>query len=437
MKTFYIETLGCKVNQYESEGIAARLEEKGLKRTDKKGAHDICIINTCAVTSKAGMQSRQAIRKLIRDNPDARVIVTGCHAQTDPDLIGKIENISQIVCHKDKTRIADEILNPDGCNLEFKPVNHTKTNRFESFQKPVKGSMSRAYLKIQDGCNAFCSYCIIPYARGSSVSMPENTVMEHLKGLADEGFEEVILTGIHAGLYGRDLNPKTTLFSLMERIDRERPVKRVRLGSIEPNEIEDGLIHLARDGHVLAEHFHIPLQSGDDTILKRMKRPYTRDFFRQEVEKIHGTLPHAGIGIDVIVGFPGETREHFENTYNLLRELPVSYLHVFPFSPRKGTPAFHFDGKVKESEVKERCARLRELDQIKRNAFLEKNKNRSLDCLVQHSTDKASGLLKAVSSNYLTLLAPQIPDIRGKIVPLTYTETVQGETPVTQLVSKS
>ena len=434
MKNFYIETLGCKVNQYESEGIAARLEEKGLQRSDKNQPHDICIVNTCAVTSKAGMQSRQAIRKLIRENPDARIIVTGCHAQTDPELIGKIEHVSQIVCHKDKTRIADEILNPDGCHFDFKPVDHTKSNRFESFQKPVKGSMSRAYLKIQDGCNAFCTYCIIPYARGSSVSMPMDTVMEHLKGLADEGFEEVILTGIHAGLYGQDLEPKTSLLDLMERIDRARPVKQVRLGSIEPNEIEDGLIDMAADGHVLADHFHIPLQSGDDAVLKRMKRPYDAGFFKTVVKKIHARLPHAGIGVDVIVGFPGETDEHFENTYALIESLPVSYLHVFPFSARKGTPAFHFDGKVQESIVKERCAKLRELDRVKRAAFVERNKNRALPSLVQHTNDAKTGMLKAVSSNYLTLLAPHDPEIRGKIVPLCYTEAEDGKTPVTHVV---
>ena len=433
-KRFYIETLGCKVNQYESEGIAARLEEGGMERGAKKEDCDICIVNTCAVTSKAGMQSRQAIRKLIREHPNARVIVTGCHAQTDPELIGKIDHIDTIVCHKDKTRIADEILNPHGENaLQFKSVDHTPNNRFESFQKPVKGSMSRAYLKIQDGCNAFCTYCIIPYARGSSVSMPENTVMEHLKGLADEGFEEIILTGIHAGLYGRDLKPATSLTDLIQKIDEKSPVKRVRLGSIEPNEIEDGLLDLAMDGHVLCDHFHIPLQSGDSQVLKRMKRPYTAKFFKEMVEKIHNKLPHAGIGVDVIVGFPGETNAQFENTYNLVKALPISYFHVFPFSPRKGTPAFHFKDKVEEKIIKERCAILRQLDQVKRKAFLERNENRTLECLVQNDVDSKTGLHKAVSSNYITLLTQAPPEKAGRIAQLKYAQFT-GDTPIAELI---
>ena len=213
MKKYYIQTLGCKVNQYESDGIAACLEEQGWQKGKKKDA-DIFIINTCAVTSKAGMQSRQAIRKIIRENPEAKVIVTGCHSQTDPELIQKIEHVDHIICHRDKTLIADQInsLCEKTACLEFKETDHKRNDGFKSFHHAVKGDMTRAYLKIQDGCNAFCTYCIVPYARGASVSMPPNEVFQHLKELHLSGFNEVILTGIHVGMYGRDLKKKVVSF---------------------------------------------------------------------------------------------------------------------------------------------------------------------------------------------------------------------------------
>jgi len=424
-KTFYIETLGCKVNKYESDGIAAELEEKGLLRGKKGGPADICIINTCAVTSKAGMQSRQAIRRLIRENPDAKIMVTGCHAQTDPDVVEKIKEIDQIICHRDKAKIAQcisgEYREKAGEQLfSFKKTDHNKTAEFIGFEKPVSGSMTRAYLKIQDGCNAFCTYCIIPYARGASVSMPRNQVFEHMDGLADRGFNEVIITGIHSGMYGLDLSPPTSLSALVRELDKRKQVERIRISSIEPNEITRELIDLAKPGHILCDHFHIPLQSGDNEVLKRMKRPYTVEEFQIVIQDIHDTLPFAGIGLDIIIGFPGETDARFENSYELIKALPVSYLHVFPFSPRKGTPAFHFNPKVDGQVIKERCSRMRELDRKKRLSFIQKNKGRTLQGLVQNQYDKASCKLKAVTSNYLTVLLEKNEALKGKLVDLTY-----------------
>ncbi|MDD9304534.1 MAG: tRNA (N(6)-L-threonylcarbamoyladenosine(37)-C(2))-methylthiotransferase MtaB [Desulfobacter sp.] len=421
-KTFYIETLGCKVNHYESDGIAAALEDQGFVRNIKGQKADVCIINTCAVTSKAGMQSRQTIRRLIRENPDAKIMVTGCHAQTDPELVGKIQEIDQIICHQDKAKLAPYIAADfnDEQDLSYKKTDHSKNARFIGFDKPVSGSMTRAYLKIQDGCNAFCTYCIIPYARGASVSMPKARVADHLKGLAAKGFKEIILTGIHTGLYGLDLDPPTTLSGLVQDIDKHKWVDRIRISSIEPVEITDELIDLARPGNILCDHFHIPLQSGDTKILKRMKRPYTTGEFEAVVQKIHTAIPHASIGIDIIMGFPGETDQAFETTYNFVKNLPVSYLHVFPFSPRKGTPAFYFNPKVESKVIKERCARMRQLDAQKRKAFIQVNQGRILKGLVQHQKDKKTGMLKAVTSNYITLLFEGTEDLKGKIVDLVY-----------------
>jgi len=425
MKKFSIKTLGCKVNQYESDGISSKLEEQGWIKGEKNHDSDVFIINTCAVTSKAGMQSRQAIRKIIRENPNAKVIVTGCHAQTDPEQIKKIDHIDQIgriVCHKDKIQIADNInfIYENRSPLIFKKIDHKGTNTFQSFDHAVKGEMTRAYLKIQDGCNAFCTYCIVPYARGSSVSMPEKEIFQHLKELKSSGYKEVIITGIHTGMYGLDfdLKNRSSLLQLFEKINHEKPVHRIRLSSIEPGEINDGIINLAKQGNILCDHFHIPLQSGDDDILKKMKRPYSASLFEQVIHKIHEQVPSAGIGVDTLIGFPSETQEQFENTYRLIEKLPISYLHVFPFSARKGTPAYHFNNKVDSKVIKQRCTRMRELDKIKREAFIKANLNKKLEGLVQHKPDSRTGMLKAVTSNYLTVLIKNSHDLGGKVIDL-------------------
>lgn len=420
MNRFFIQTLGCKVNQYESDGIATDLEKKGwIKGKDGENAN-VIIINTCAVTSKAGMQSRQAIRKIMKDNPTAKIIVTGCHAQTDPDTIRKINPAHQIICHQDKIHIADYVASfrEETSDLVFKKSDHTTSNFFGSFQHVVKGDMTRAYLKIQDGCNAFCTYCIVPYARGSSVSMPKQDVIRHLKDLGESGFKEVILSGIHLGMYGLDFKENFSLFHLLDQINQERPVHRIRLSSIEPKEIHEGIIQLAASRNILCDHFHIPLQSGDDDILKKMKRPYDVVFIKDRIQMIHDILPFAGIGVDVLIGFPSETDKQFENTYRLIESLPISYLHIFPFSARKGTPAYHFTPKINEKIIKERCQMMRKLDKIKRKNFINANMNHQQEGLIQNTRDKKTGFLKAITSNYLSVLLDESPDFCGKILDL-------------------
>jgi len=260
--------------------------------------------------------------------------------------------------------------------------------------------------------------------------MPESLVFKHLEGLCRSGFKEVIITGIHTGMYGLDLNPPTSLLTLIEAMDKKKPdrenfVGRIRISSIEPTEISDGLIELAGPGHILCDHFHIPLQSGDDEILKKMKRPYSASLFEEIVLKIHEKLPLAGIGVDTLIGFPSETDVQFENTFRLIEKLPISYLHVFPFSARKGTPAFHFDGKVAPEMIQERCTRMRELDKKKRSAFVHANRGKKLQGLVQKTQDRGSGYLKAVTSNYLTILLEKSllenqASLKGKLVTLAY-----------------
>lgn len=423
-RTFIVKTLGCKVNQYESDGIATELEKAGYERKtgrrEKDSSVDLCIVNTCAVTSKAAMQSRQAVRKLIRDNPNAAVIVTGCHAQTSPLEIRKIKGVDHIIGHKDKTTICDQILSSNFRDIEL-PARRPDTitvcdiEHFSSFEPAVSGQMTRAYLKIQDGCNAFCAYCIVPYARGKSVSMPEKQVLAHLYSLDRKGYSEVILTGIHTGLYGLDLAPGSSIVGLIDRITEQRPVKRIRISSIEPGEISSGLIRRIKEFPMICRHLHIPLQSGDSRVLRDMGRPYDPVFFRDKVIEIKEQIPQACIGVDVMVGFPTEDQPAFDRTFSLIEGLPVSYLHVFPYSPRKGTRAYSLQNKSPDSAIHRRCEQLRHLSRKKRQRFFADCVGQSFQGLFQHKRHARTGRLVAITDNYISVLVDGPDDLKGKL----------------------
>jgi len=413
-KSFTIKTLGCKVNQFESETLAHQLVQAGLEnigRSVETGPDgvDICIVNTCTVTHKAAMQSRQAVRQAIRVNPKATVVVTGCLAQTDFENIRKIDGIDYVVGHSDKQRIP-QILQ---IFPQLDPKRQAVPSEFhfplDSSPLPLSfGARTRPFLKIQDGCNAFCTYCIVPYARGRQRSMPFENVVASLKQIKTAGFHEAVLTGIHLGSYGRDLTPKMGLSDLLAQLHTQQTIDQIRLSSIEPLEITNELIEIItnasdRPGHI-CRHFHIPLQSGDDTVLERMGRPYNRQEFIQRIKAIHQLLPQAAIGVDVMLGFPGETEKAYQNTRTLIAELPLAYLHVFPFSPRAGTPASHYSGKVPADITKRRCQEIRALGHDKRQAFFAKHLNTEVVVLVETTPDAKTGHLKGVTSNYIKVL---------------------------------
>jgi len=406
MNKFYITTLGCKVNQYESDGIAAALTSNGWRGVDDIKKAEICIINTCAVTSRAAMQSRQEIRSIIRSNPEAIVVVTGCHAQTEPELVRGIKNVHCVIGHSDKFRIAEAIIeSTKGIDsLPFPHDSFCSSTVFQGFEPSVTGNKTRAYLKIQDGCNAFCTYCIVPYARGRSRSMPIFDVITHLADLDKKGYREAVITGIHTGAWGLDLPEKSSFTTLLKTIIDKAPIHRVRISSIEPKELTHEIIELVAANPIICDHFHIPLQSGDDEILRRMGRPYDTGYFRETILKIHETMPLAAIGIDVLQGFPGESHQAFERTHELLSELPISYLHVFPFSPRKKTPAFNYPDRVDSETLKQRCAAMRTLGEEKKKAFQERNMGKKSEAVIQEVRDSETGMLKAITSNYLTML---------------------------------
>jgi threonylcarbamoyladenosine tRNA methylthiotransferase MtaB len=406
MTTFSIKTLGCKVNQFESETLEQSLVNQGYRTAGGQEA-DLCIINTCTVTQKAAMQSRQAIRQAIRANPGARIVVTGCYAQTEPEAIQKIAGVHDIVGQGDKLRIPEKLPlthapKRPGAHGPIFPNPGVSTLADFSLQKTQ--SRTRPYLKIQDGCNAFCAYCIVPFARGRSRSLPMESVLESMGKLKAEGIHETVLTGIHLGHYGLDLTPRTNLADLLVAVEAAGQMARVRISSIEPGEISDQLIDRVAGSKVFCRHFHIPLQSGDNDVLKRMNRPYTRELFQDLVQRIHDKIPDAAIGADVLVGFPGESDAAFDQTITLIEALPITYLHVFPFSPRKGTPAHDFADQIPHSVVKTRCSALRALGKAKKKCFYRSHIGKEVEILIEGVRDDASGHLKGMTSNYIPVM---------------------------------
>ncbi len=429
MPTFKISTLGCKVNQSESEALARQLETYDWLPAGHDAASEITIINTCTVTQKASMQSRQAVRQAIRANPNSRIVVTGCYAQTEPRAFEKIDGVHYIIGNADKHCIA-EVLAADRNSAGGHTVTINNDIRLSDQLKPsptaVSSSRTRPFLKIQDGCDAFCTYCIVPHARGPSRSLPVDNVLEDIKALSVVGYREIVLTGIHLGRYGCDLIPATPLCELLDRIDRSKLIQRVRLSSIEPLELTDDLIQRVADSPRFCRHFHIPLQSGNDSILNKMKRPYTVDNFRQRVAKIRDQIPDAAIGVDTLIGFPGETDAAFRNTYDLINELPITYLHVFPFSARPGTPAARYPDKVAPEVIKKRCEKMRRLGKAKRLHFNRNFIGKAVEILVESTRHAATGQLKGVSSNYMPVLIDADDDQINKLVTVKLTDQIDN-----------
>ena len=430
MKSFYITTLGCKVNQYESDAIAARLEGLGWKRLSLSAGADLLIINTCTVTGNASTQSRHAIRQLVRENGDATLIVTGCYAQTEADVISAIDGVDHVIGHTDKHRIPDLIAQAaDGSPLPF-PTCHgedrCKETVFRDFEAPAtSGDRTRPFLKIQDGCNSFCTYCIVPYTRGRSRSLPFDAVVKKVNALSEAGFRETVITGIHVGMYGHDLSPAMTFTDALARLS-EGDGPRLRMGSVEPKEVDDALIDLVAENPRMCAHFHMPLQNGDDTILSRMHRPYDTAFYLERATRIRKTLPHAAIGADVLLGFPGETDAQFENTCRLVDASPLTYLHVFPYSARPGTPAASYPDPVPGDVAKKRCAILREIGEKKRHAFAASLVGEPLDVLVEHGRDRKTEKLKGISGNYQTVLLDGDDGLANTIVRVTIDSVDEG-----------
>ncbi|VAW41217.1 tRNA t(6)A37-methylthiotransferase [hydrothermal vent metagenome] len=415
MRKIAIATLGCKVNQFESASFSSSLTGAGCEIVPFAGRADIYVINTCAVTGRAGQQSRQLIRRAIKTNPAARLIITGCYAQVASRDILEITD-SRSVCivgNGNKDQVLDAALAENECDL---PLSDIGVKR-EICRLPVRrfNGRTRAFLRIQDGCNNFCSYCIVPHTRGRSRSLALPDVLEQAAIFSEEGYRELVITGINVGKYGQDLNEDETIYSLLARLCREFPAMRFRLSSIEPTEVNDSLLELMIRAPNFMPHLHIPLQSGDDTILRRMNRRYPVAAFARAVQQSHAALPHIAIGCDILGGFPGEDNAAHENTLQLLAGLPVTYLHVFPFSRRPGTPAASMQDQVPKHIKEERVRRLRDLGHEKKLEFYRRHVGTVRQVLVERH-NKKTGLLKGFSENYIPVQFQGPARLAGQLV---------------------
>jgi threonylcarbamoyladenosine tRNA methylthiotransferase MtaB len=386
-------TLGCKVNQAESSQIAAELLAHGCKVVDLNGHPDLCIINTCSVTSKSDYQSRQLIRRAAKTG--SKVIVTGCYSELNEEAVGSMDGVAVVVPNNKKEFIASMLCNLTSCED----------------LKIGQNARSRLFVKVQDGCNNACSYCVIPRARGGSRSKEINEVIEEINSAA-EFYNEAVISGIHLGTYGYDMVPKVSLYTLLRTILLKTNVKRIRLSSLEINEIDDELIELIQEKRV-CKHLHIPLQSGDNKILEMMNRNYNILQFKDKLSLILRKLPGISIGTDIIVGFPGEGDTEFENTKKLIEDTPISYIHVFPFSPRKGTRAFEMKPRVNDFIKKERCKTLRSLGKRKKSEYMLKQAEEMLDLLIEEVEE--DGACVGTTGNYLRARAyldtPRLKDV--------------------------
>jgi threonylcarbamoyladenosine tRNA methylthiotransferase MtaB len=405
MTTIAVATLGCKVNQFESEALMSTLEQRRYGLVPFGEAADITIINTCTVTHRADFQSRQMVRRAFRSNPNSLIIVTGCYSQVEPEALAGIEGVKYLLGNREKGQIPELLpLMQKGELPRIQVADIHEETLFSDTPLPSFHYHTRAFLKIQDGCDARCSYCIVPLARGRGRSLPPERVLEHLKVLKERGFKEVVLTGIHMGSYGLDLSPPFSLEKLLRRIEEEETSHRIRLSSIEPLDFSEDLIAFLSQSIKGCPHLHIPIQSGDDEILKRMNRNYDRSLLSDLIQKLHQRIPKLSIGADVIVGFPGETEEKFKQTYELIESLPLSYLHIFPFSKRKGTLASQFPQQVDERKIKKRAEEMRELGKQKRQAFYRQFLHQELNVLVEDRREKESGRWRGLSRNYIPVL---------------------------------
>lgn len=397
MKRVAISTLGCKTNQFESAAMIEQLKAAGYLVVPFTEPSDIYIVNSCTVTARTDAETRRLIRRARRLNPGARIVATGCYAQVSPGELEKMPELDSVLGNQEKQNISVLLESTNHSVSNIAAISQADQLKLTSFAEHT-----RAFLQIQNGCNSFCAYCIVPYARGRSRSVRSDDILRGVRDLAANGFKEVVLTGIHLGAYGLDLSPPISLTALVREIDTESIVPRLRIGSIEPNEVSEELLKLMATSQNICPHLHLPLQSGSDAVLSRMGRPYTSGAFRNLTAWISAAMPDAFIGADVIAGFPGETETEFEETVRLCEELPFSDLHVFPYSKRPGTRAAGMPGHVPAQIVTERAARLRGIAELKKQSFLERFIGREQEVLVQ-KFDCNTGLCRGFSRNYITV----------------------------------
>jgi len=411
-------TLGCKVNFYDTEAIWQLFKNEGYEQVDfEDSAADVYVINTCTVTNTGDKKSRQIIRRAVRRNPDAVVAVTGCYAQTSPAEIMAIEGVDLVIGTQDREKILSFV---NQVQEDRKPVNAVrnimKTRSFEELNVPDFTERTRAFLKIQEGCNNFCTFCIIPWSRGLSRSREPQSVLEQAKQLVASGYKEIVLTGIHTGGYGDDME-NYRLTDLLWDLDKIDGLERIRISSIEASQIDDAMIDVLNRSSKMCRHLHIPLQAGENSVLKRMRRKYTTEEFASKIKRLHEAMPGVAITTDVIVGFPGETEEMFESGYRFMEELQFAEMHVFPYSKRTGTPAARMEDQVDEEVKNERVHKLIDLSEKMQLQYAKKYVGEVLDIIPERDYKGApgTGLVMGYSDNYIQVVFEGSESLIGQL----------------------
>lgn len=416
MKKVAFYTLGCKVNTYDTEALAEIFEKEGYTIVNFHEKADVYVINTCTVTNLGDRKSRQMIRKAKKINTDAIIVVAGCYAQTAPEELIKIPEVNLVIGNKDRKNIVglvEKILERKKDKINA-VSNIMKEADFEELSVHEMKGKTRAFIKIQEGCNQFCSYCIIPYARGPIRSRKPESVLKEVKKLAESDYNEVVLTGIHVASYGKDLG-QGSLLQLMQEIHKIEEIQRIRLSSLEPRLLTEDFLKSLSELDKFCPHFHISLQSGSDRILKAMKRKYTTAEYKQYVKNVRKYFPLASITTDIMVGFPGEGEEEFQETYHFAKEIAFSKIHVFKYSSRKGTPAAKYPNQVKGEIKEERSKKLIALAEKMEREYYKQFIGTTKKILFEQEVPSRNGYYEGLTDNYIRVFAKSSEDIKGQI----------------------
>lgn len=415
MKKVAFYTLGCKVNQYETEAMLELFEKEGYEKAETEDYADVYVINTCTVTHMSDRKSRQYIRRMKKKNPDAIIAVVGCYSQVSPEEILSIDEVNLVMGTNDRKKIVEEVKKIDASRKVSTVDDIMKVKAFEEIEINKTNGKTRAFMKIQDGCDRYCSYCIIPYARGRVRSRDLESIVKEVENLASNGYKEVVLTGIHVASYGKDIKDSDIkLLDVIKQINDIEGIERIRLSSVEPILFTDEFVEAVSTMDKVCPHYHLSLQSGCDETLKRMKRRYTTEEYKAIVDRLRAAIPNVSITTDVIVGFPGETNEEFDKTYEFLKDIELTHMHVFKYSPRKGTPAATMENQVDPSTKHDRSEKLLQLNEENFNKFGQKMLDKEFNVLFEQKVgdNKYEGL----TENYVKVMVESDNDISEQIL---------------------
>ena len=421
MKKVAFYTLGCKVNQYETEAMLELFEKEGYEKAETEDYADVYVINTCTVTHMSDRKSRQYIRRMKKKNPDAIIAVVGCYSQVSPEEILSIDEVNLVMGTNDRKKIVEEVKKIDASRKVSTVDDIMKVKAFEEIEINKTNGKTRAFLKIQDGCDRYCSYCIIPYARGRVRSRDLESIVKEVENLAANGYKEVVLTGIHVASYGKDIKDSDIkLLDVIKQINDIEGIERIRLSSVEPILFTDEFVEAVSTMDKVCPHYHLSLQSGCDETLKRMKRRYTTEEYKAIVDRLRAAIPNVSITTDVIVGFPGETNEEFDKTYEFLKDIELTHMHIFKYSPRKGTPAATMENQVDPSTKHERSEKLLQLNEENFKKFGQKMLDKEFNVLFEQKV--GDNKFEGLTENYVKVIVESDKDLSEQILKVKITD---------------